>query len=244
MPLVSQIVDRALEHLRIKQTGQTTSAENADLGLRATSSLLDLWQLDPQLAIGLTELTFTPDPGAQSFTIGASGDIEATMPVSLDPSTFVRDGNVDRQVVIADSMEQYTAQPLKDTQGPLTLVYLQRGNDGVATVYMSPAATGSEELHLWVRQDVVDGYDALALTTNLTLPNGVRNTLEWCLAAEMAPDFPGADPRVEQRAANALRKLKRSNFKSLQINTGLGSRPSGISIVGSSDDGIVDGGTP
>lgn len=221
---VRDICQRALEHCNVAQTGQPIEAEDADVCIRALASMLDAWQLDPQATVGLQMLTFTPTSGQQVVTFGDDPenpqDISAKMPVSLELSSVYRVNDVDRPIGFANSMDEYAAQSVKSAQGFPRCCYYQRSNDGIGRLYLWPAATGTYELRLQARQDVVSGYESLRLSTTLTLPNGYRDALEKCLAEEVKLTFrvaPVVSAQIQQKAAAALRKLKRAGFVSHQI---------------------------
>ena len=230
MTTALQIITRALEHLNVKDASQELSADDSDLALRALISMLDAWQLDPQATIGLQELTYTPTAGAQSFTIGPAGNIVATMPVRIEMSSFYRVNGIDTPIGIANSLEEYTVRAAKSVQGLTNFIRYERSNSGTGTVYLYPASDGSEQLHLFARQDVVSGYASLVLGTNMTLPNGYRNALEWCLASEIAVDFPTptvTQAVVDRKAGISLRRMKRANFVSAQIQPVVGTVTNG-----------------
>ncbi len=213
-----QIIRRALEHLNVQESGQQVATEDGDIGLRALVSMLDAWQLDPQATIGLQEFVYQPSGGQQTVTIGPTGQIVGTMPVRIEPASFYRVGGIDRSLGIANSLEEYTAQANKSFTGLASFARYERGNNGVGTLYLYPAAEGTEVLHLWARQDVVLGYASLGLATPMTLPNGYQNAMEWCLASELSSDFAiNSQADVERKASIAYRRLKRANFVSAQM---------------------------
>lgn len=225
MTTVLQIIDRALEHIQIKAPGETTSAGDADAGLRALTSLLDSANLMPQAVIGLTELVFTPAAGAQTVTIGPTSDtppdIIASMPVRLEQASFYRVGDVDELLPLCPSFEEYTNRCTKTVQGHPDACYYMRG-DEVGTLYLWPASDGSVELHLWVQREVITGQTDLALADVLTLPPGYRMWLEYAVASEVCATFnrpPLVAAFVERRAGMALAKVKRANFVSHQLDS-------------------------
>lgn len=230
MTTARDIVNRALEHLNVLGLGQTASAEDADVGLRALAELLDQMQLDPQMVIGLQEYVYSPPGGTASFTIGPTGQVSATtMPARLELSSFYRVNGVDKPVGIANSLDEYNSQPSKTSQGlPLFIAYNRNDSTLNGTVYLSPASNGTYELHLWARQDVVAGYQSLTLSTSLTLPNGFKRTLGWILAEELLIDYtidPSTAVMIRQMAANARRKIKQSNYVSGQLQMPVGVIP-------------------
>lgn len=196
--------------------GDIADADDADVCLSAVRSLLDAWNVDPQAATGLAELTHTPAAGVASFTIGPAGDVVAAQPLRIDSAVY-RSDSIDTQIDVV-SLEEYAALPLKSVQGPPECVALNRGSD-TATVYLYPASQGYQ-LRLLVQNPVVSGFATLVLTDSLTLPSGLRNALEWNVAEEVKNAFsvdPQTSAEVARKAANALRKFKRGNVRVPQL---------------------------
>ena len=221
MTTVLQIIDRALEHIQIKAPGETTNAEDVDIGIRALSSLLDAYQLDNDAVVGLTELVYTPTGGQKTVTIGPAGQIVASIPNDISRASFYRVNGIDVPLGWVENFEQYAHEAVKNAQGLPTECYYMR-SPTAGTLYLWPAASGTYELHLWVNQEVVTGQTTLAAADSLTLPNGYQMSLEYALAAELCPAFtrpPAIVAMMEQRAQRALRRMKRGNFTSEQNDT-------------------------
>lgn len=213
MTTTLEIIDRALEHLGVKGAGEITSAEDADAGIRAMTSLLDALQSDRLNVIGLTELTFTPTAGAQTVTIGPSGDIAATAPMSIDPASIYRVGSVDYPLPLSDAFSDWTEIAEKTQQGHPEVCHYMRGPT-TGTLYLGPASDGTYQLRLWVPQEVVTGQSTLTLAGSLSLPPGYRTMLEYGVALELCPTFerPAAVVQnMEVRYSRALRRIKRAN---------------------------------
>jgi hypothetical protein len=113
--------------------------------------------------------TTTPATG----TILTAGDINASMPVRIEASSFQRLSGLDIPIIWAASFEEYTRQPVKSNQGWAMKYYYMAENTNIGTLYMWPASNGAE-LHLWVRTDAVVNYDTMTLSTTLTLAPGVK----------------------------------------------------------------------
>lgn len=219
MTTARDIVDRALEIVQVKATGQDSSGEDSSLGLRVLTSLLDSLQLDPHATLGLEELTYTPAAGTQSITIGTAGNIATTMPVRIDRSSFMRINGSDYRIWFADSWEEYTEKRDKSLQGYACAAYWMPKNTGLGTLYLYPSANGAE-YHLWVDQEVIDGFDTMTLSTVLTLPRGYRWMLEYMLADKLALDYsinPNLAASIKGEAAIAMRRLKRINVRVPQL---------------------------
>jgi hypothetical protein len=220
MTTVADIAQRSCEILGVLAVGETLGTADTDICVRALSSLLDSWQLDPQAVVGLQELVYSPANGAQSVTIGASGQIVSPMPARVELSSFYRLNGVDVPIGVANSYDEIAAQASKTVTGLPQIMYLMRGNANLSTLYLWPASNGNYELHLWVPQEDVAGFSTIISSTTLTLPNGYRKALEDCLAVELITSFSVPDvvaSKVMHSAAMSLRKVKRGNFTSYQI---------------------------
>ena len=217
---VSKLIDRALEHIQVKGPGEITSAEDADICLRSLTSMLDAHQLEAHSTVGLTELVFTPPGSTGVVTIGPlTSDITAEVPVRIDSASYVRVDGLDTKLRLFDNLEQWTATTDKLLEGVPYCAYYSR-TPGEGILMLAPLTDGTAELHLWVPQEVVAGQTVLAMADDLTLPNGYRQALEYGLAAEVGPSFevpPALVGLMERRASHAWRKIKRANFRSLQI---------------------------
>lgn len=219
MTTTLEIIDRALEHIGIKGAGEITSAEDADAGIRAMTSLLDALQADSLNVVGLTELTYTPPAGAQTVTIGTGQNIVATAPVRISTASTYRVGGIDYPLPMADSFDEWTQIADKAMQSTPETCFYMRG-PSIGTLYLGPASNGSYQLRLWVPQEVVTGQSTLALAGTLTLPAGYRAMLEYGVALELCPTFERPDnvtARMELRYSRALRRIKRINTKVPQL---------------------------
>ena len=216
MATAQDICTYALGLILNDDASSTPVATDLNLALQTLQYLLDHWQLDPQTAIGLQEFVYTPTAGTQSITIGAAGNIITPMPPRIEEASFCRLNGVDFLIGFAASFEEYNSQPVKTNQGYPTKCFFNRDiTTGLGTLYMWPASNGSE-LHLWIRQVPVSGFASMTLSTTLTLPMGLQKPLIDCLAAELLDSYNVPNPAYQQikvKAANSLRKWKRSNIK-------------------------------
>ncbi|MDD5688478.1 MAG: hypothetical protein PHE88_11685 [Elusimicrobia bacterium] len=151
-------------------------------------------------------------------TILVSADITTAMPPRLENASFCRLGGVDFLIGFASAFDEYNSQPVKSNQGyPTKCWYNPQTTSQIARFYLWPASNGAE-LHLMIRQVPLSGFASMALATTLTLPMGLEKPLIDCLAAELLDSYNVPQPaysQVKQKAANSLRKWKRSN---LEIN--------------------------
>lgn len=226
MATAQTIISQSLNQILNDDATATPATADLNLGLSTLIYLLDHLGLDPQTTIGLDELVYTPTAGTETVTIGATGDIVATMPVRIEQSSFQRLNGLDIPILWAANFEEYTRQPVKSNEGWAMKYWYMPSNTGEGTLYLWPASNGAE-LHLWVRQDMVSGFSTMALGTTLTLPTGVQKVLVDILAAELLDSYNVPNPNYEQlkrKGYNSLRKFKRQNLKvsQLQLPRGIG----------------------
>lgn len=153
-------------------------------------------------------------------TILANPDVVTLMPVRLEESSFCRLGGVDFLIGFAGSFEEYNAQPVKTNQGyPTKCFYMPNNASNWATLYIWPATNGAE-LHLWIRQQPLFGFNSMTLASTLSLQMGMEKVLVDMLAKECLDAFNVPEPtysKIERKGIASLRKWKRANLKLNQL---------------------------
>ena len=220
MTTAQTIVSLALNQILNDDASQTPASSDLNLGLSTLQYLLDHLGLDPETTIGLQELTYTPTAGAQTVTIGATGNIVAAMPPYIDQSSsFQRLNGLDIPILWAANFDEYTRQPVKSNQGWLMKALYMPSNSNTGTLYLWPASNGSE-LHLFARTDMVSGYSSLTLSSTVTMGVGVQKVLIDILAAELLDSYNVPNPayaQIKLKGYNSLRKFKRMNLRISQL---------------------------
>lgn len=214
MPTATAIIKRSLQHLGVVEGNNDPAGDDLQTMVEMLRSLLDAWQITPNAITGTDTLTHTPVAGTQSFTIGPAGAVIARQPLRIERASFWRRDGIDTPLDVR-TLAEYNAEPSKATQGQPEYVALDRGGNA-ATAYLWPAADGVSQLHLVVASDVVASFDTITGPTNLALPAGMQNALEWSLAEEATAIYQAdaeTAARCARNAAKARRLLSRSNTK-------------------------------
>ena len=221
MATAQDICSYALSQILNDDATQTPATTDLNLALTTLKYLMDHWQLDPQTTLGLQEFVYTPAAGTQSFTIGATGAVVTQMPPRIESASFVRLNGVDFLIGFAANFDDYNSQPVKTTQGyPTKCWYNPNTDTQLGTFYMWPASNGGE-LHLWIRQNPLSGFNSLTLSSTLTLPMGLQKVLIDNLAAEMLDSYnvpAQAYQQIKRKAALSLKKWKRPNIRVGTLN--------------------------
>lgn len=213
MTTALDIITDALLEIGAHDLGQSVPAEDSEMALRRLNRMIQTWSLSPALYAVLPEVTITTT-GAQSYTIGPTGDVVATRPVRVDRVTCVDSGGIETEVSVLNR-ESWDAIAIKNTTGnPVSECWY----DATATngrLWVFPKSTGDT-----LKVEGVSLITSFALvSTEVTLPVGYEQALALNLAIELAgPYRQPVTPDLRARAAGALRAVKRSNTEPLLMN--------------------------
>lgn len=207
MTTVSRILTLALKDAGVTGEGETPSAETLQDAFDIFKMMVGQWQIDGLMIYAQAEISFNPT-GAQSYSIGAGGDIVATRPAEV-LAAYWRDGSTDRPLQVLTSFEEYQRIGNKSEEGdPALVCYDPDYTRG--TLYVWPCASSG----------------SIVLTVNTTLPSytavtddvGIPAEYELALRYSLAELLPASfqlQPRADIAAlATRARKLvKRNNVR-------------------------------
>jgi hypothetical protein len=209
MTTALQIINEALEEIGVKEIGQPLPAEEADRGLRILNRVLGTWAQMGLLAPSVTAVQ-VPMTGAQSYTIGPTGDVVAGRPVKVVSVTASDTGGVDYTVQLLGKTE-WDLIPLKAVDGgpPMYAWYDATVPDG--RLYVYPQAGSEYTLH-------VDCQALLAsfptISTDVAMADGYLNALSLAVAIAAAPGYSVPVSADLQRSATAaVRALRRASYQ-------------------------------
>lgn len=206
------IITDAMAQANLAEQGQELSADEAVLGLRYLNRLMGKWSQMRLLFPVPAEYSVTLN-GAQSYTIGPTGDVVGLRPIKLLHVNAV-DANGTTYGMHIRTQDQWESIALKNvTGGPPEQVYYQPTNTN-GRVWVYPVATG-----------YTLSINALALltsfaslSTDLALPEGYEAAIVPTLADELCSSYGVQTPGdVLRRAAGAVRALKRTNSEPLLV---------------------------
>lgn len=210
---VLELITGSLRLLGVVAEGENPSNESAADALESLNLLLDSWGLGACVHSTQTQEISWPS-GTASLSVGPSGDVVGERPISVLPSTYYNDGDLDSPLFLVDERE-YHALALKDLGAPPHSLWVNYTYpDVILTLYPVP----TEALTLYLRSNVAIDR-ATALTQTLVLPTGYNRALKHELAIELAPEY-GVEPSptLQRRAWHAVRVVKRTNMKNMDKN--------------------------
>jgi hypothetical protein len=198
MTTARTIISLALEAMNRLSPGEVLDADLAAVCMRRLNAIADDWSagrdMTPQDVIASGAVTGT------SLTLGAAPF--AAIPAGEQVISAQADGFPMAPI----TMQQYNDIPVK-TEGSRPEVYAW---DGLATVYLYPAASGNT-INLLTRAPFSSFAD---LDTEYTLPAGYQGAFAASLAVAMAPALLGGVPPGLQQAENrALFTVRNANVR-------------------------------
>lgn len=151
--------------------------------------------------------------GAQSYTVGATGDIVCARPNRIQDAFYRFTGApgaaVDYPLVQIASREDYNRIPLK-TVGTWPDRFYYDASYPLGRFYPFPVPTaGSGTLFLSITQELSSFPD---LTTDINLPPAYVNAIRWNGAVRVRPMYQlGDDPSIQRLAIASLNTIKQMN---------------------------------
>ncbi len=190
--------------------GEAISAMDLNDALDVLNALFDSMSNDDEATFNTNENIITLTPGQLSYTIGIGGNINIQRPLRIH-SAYSRlttsSSYVDFTCEIKDQIS-YTALGLKRQPGPWPKWLFYNTGFPLGTIYFWPVPTQNVEFHFWT--DML--LQSVSLTTQLNLPQGYYNYLQFGLAELLCVDYGiPVPPDIIRLAAKFERKIKSNN---------------------------------
>jgi hypothetical protein len=214
MATIGDLARDAMYEIGVLAAGETPSADDADLCLRAINRLVDQWSAERLLIYELVRTPFTITANDGTYTIGLSGaDIVLPWPTTIDHVSIADTSATTPQEITLSPLnpETWAALPAK------TLTSLYPGQWFVEKTY----PTASLKLYPVPTSGTLTGYlytmdpqqEFANLNRSVALPPGYRRLIVKSLACEIAPAFDRESkvPLLMEQAEDAKRIVKASN---------------------------------
>lgn len=206
------ICTRALRLLRLYGVGETPSAEDLDLAFNSLNYMLDSMSAS-RAFVPVQQLRSFPTTGAQSYTIGPTGDIVAPRPTMLGVNNTVQLG-VNEFPLVVLTQEDYQNVGYKSSAGMPECIALELTAPN-ATVYVWPVSSGYT-INLRTIEPLASFAD---INTNVDLQPGFSEYLQYQLAVVLAPEFNvQLDQLVVSRASTLEKAIKRQFLQVPMLN--------------------------
>lgn len=214
----ADIIRLVLKDTGVLGVGQTASAEDTNDCFDTLNMMIGTWASKRWLLYHLIELSKV-STGAQSYTVGPSGDIDTgsmQRPDRLEDGCFFRQlitasspNKIDYPLAILESREDYSRIGLKQlTTIPQYVFYDPVFPLGV--VYPWPVMQATQyELHLLVKAQLSQFTN---LADEINLPSQYYGALRYNLACRVRPMYQlPADPQLLGLATDSLSTIRNMN---------------------------------
>lgn len=181
MTTAADIIKSALRKIGVADPGETLASEDMNTGIEALNDMLAMWSAESMNIYATTQENF-PLTGAQSYTIGSTGDFNTQRPIEI-LQAFTRIGSTDYPCSII-TKEEYNELSTKSTSGsyPYYLAYAKEYPLG--RIYVYPASTGT----LYIESQKLLQQFTLS-TTDYSMPPEQLFAIKTNLAAVIAPEY-------------------------------------------------------
>jgi hypothetical protein len=218
MPSANDFAKRALTLLGVVAPTDDVSAEDGDLALEILNNWIDSLGTERQALYYVARTTKTLTANTATYTIGSGGAINIVRPVWIDNAGLIINTADTYPVeipirVMTDDEWAQRAQKTLPSNLLLGIYYDHNWSAGLGLIYVWPIPNvGTTQLVLYTPTALSEFAD---LSTNYTFPPGMRRTITYNLANELAPFYPmqQPDPRIGQIAAQSLMYVKRANLR-------------------------------
>lgn len=207
------IIKDMLEEIAVLGAGETPSAEDADVCMRAINSVLDAWRLENLMVYDTTMVSAALPAATSSLAIGTGLALNTTRPVRLEEGCYITVGTLDFPLEIVDR-PKYNDIVLKTLNGPWPTVCCYDADYPSGTVLFWPRGACTVNLNV---ATVIPEFTLTSAT--FALPPGYRRALALTGAEEVATKFERQlSPVTVAKAKAARRAIKRSNVSVPQLD--------------------------
>lgn len=201
-----EVITRGMRMMGAIDPGEDPTPKEMSDGLQVLNSLAAFWGSQSWCAPAHVQDSKLLTATDGSYTIGASMDINTTLPTKI-VSAWIRDANGFDFPLEIISQEEYAALTDKDVAGqPEKLCFIKSGATG--TVLLWPVPDAADTLYI----ESTKRLGSYALTDPLGLPQEYERPLTLNFAVEYGIEFgAGTKPALAALAAESLTGLKSVN---------------------------------
>lgn len=205
------LVNRSLRLLGVISSGTSPTSGESDDALTAINAMLDTWRNDRLMCYALQDESLTLVAADSSYTIGASGQLNTTRPVSIE-NAFCRASNIDYPVRVI-SAKEWDAIVDKTATSDIPEVCYYEPTMATGTLMVWPVPTTGNVLHLKTRV----ALSALTLGGTVSLPPGWEDAIACNGAIYCAPEFGvTVSQEVAKMAKDTLKGIKLANSRPIK----------------------------
>jgi hypothetical protein len=215
MTTATDILTASARALGYLGRGEVLTASDANDAVLAFNRMLDSWSTEFLVSFANVTVNFPLVIGQQTYTIGASGQINATRPIDIIQA-YIRDTNSNDYPINIIPQNQWNNIGTKyiTSQIPDTMFYDSQYPLGIINIFPVPLLTYTVYIDYSINQ-----VDMSTLTQVLSLPVGYERAYVFNLALDMmSMGFPcmldeKGLARLTANAMEAKGNIKRANMK-------------------------------
>lgn len=182
MTTVVEMITLALKDIGHLGGAETPSPEDLTDSFTTLKQMIAQWQSDGLMVYAQVDVSFSPT-GAQSYTVGAGGNVNTTRPTQII-AAFWRDGSSDYPLGVLTSLEEYQSICQKSLGSIPEAVYYNPTYP-LGTLYIWPVAS-SGSIHLTTLQQ----FSAYTSPTNdLNIPPEYEMAARYSLCELLSATF-------------------------------------------------------
>lgn len=224
---VEDLLTRCLIDLKVYQSGEVLTADDAALGLSTLNDWIDGLGADSSCVFTVARQTWTLT-SALTYTVGLGATVNITRPVN--PQAIAAIGFQDtslsptfERLVGLLTSEEYSAIPQKTTTSLYPGSYYYNptfGATGFGTLSPFPIPTSSTlQGVIYVASPVAE---FAAISTPIYVPPGYRRFFKTNLSKELAGAFDATvTPQLQEAAVESAAMVRRANERLTEMSCGL-----------------------
>lgn len=215
MSAARDLIQDALEMLRVYSPGETITPPDAARGFSVLTDMMDSWSNESLACYAWLTQTFPLVPTQAQYTIGPGGNINGTRPLRISDAAgaaYLLDPQGNRYGV--DVIDQQTwnmrTTAVANSNLPDTLMYDPQFPLGLINIWPTPNTTYTCSFMSYLQLT-----DFTTLDTVFSFPPGYKLMMTTNLAVALKPYFKDAqlDPIIVQRASESKAAVKRTNMR-------------------------------
>lgn len=218
MPTARDIIQGALEQIRVYSPAEQASDPDIARGFVVLNDMLDSWSNENLACYAILEQSCPLVPGQQQYTIGPGGNVNGTRPLKLintPGSAYIQDPNGQNYPLDVIEKDFWNLignrSSIVTANVPNTLYYDSQYPLGFLNFYPVPNQGGyTAYFDSWLQLT-----DFGTLSTAMSFPPGYKKAIQDNLAIELEVYFPMAviTPALMRAAAMSKGNIKRTNQK-------------------------------
>lgn len=207
-------IKRAMRLIGVYAIGEDPTADESQDGLTALNAMLDSFANDRMTVYAPTLDSITWPGSTQSMTVGPTGTFITTRPVEVLSATYYELNGISYPLVPL-TVYEYNDIALKTMASDIPqYIWVQPTYPNIS-ITLFPISGTQITLKLWSNKQIIS---IPTLTTDLNLPPGYKDFIDYNLAERLAPEFDvQVPPAVAKQAMLTRKAIARTNFISQKL---------------------------